>query len=168
MKVAQHLSEVFASLGLSPVMRIPVLGRTGPDLQINEFGLVIDVKSRLEVPIRYMTNCFSEFGDLIGAPLNLLKSAAAHGDDGSFLLTPLTLRVQPCKTVDDYYAHMKQWVVKEYPSGIAALVLHRPKMPIGEAMLIISNSDRKEFTRRWSTPKSLHISLPSQLFSTAP
>ena len=49
-KVAAFLSRYFVQLGLSPVERIPVLGRSGPDITSNEWGLVIDVKSRLEVP----------------------------------------------------------------------------------------------------------------------
>src|SRR5512139_3927572 len=50
-EVASLLSDFFRSIGCSPVERIPVLGRTGPDMTINEVGLVVDVKSRLEVPL---------------------------------------------------------------------------------------------------------------------
>lgn len=49
-KVAEHLTAFFAHLGLPEVKRIPVLGRTGPDIEINEFGLIVDVKSRQSVP----------------------------------------------------------------------------------------------------------------------
>ena len=53
--MAEHLTAFFNSLGLREVHRIPVLGRTGPDIEINEFGLIIDVKSRLSVPTASFT-----------------------------------------------------------------------------------------------------------------
>ena len=167
-EVASLLSESFHLLGLSPVFRIPVLGRTGPDLTINEFGLVIDVKSRLEVPVSCIADCllgFSDFGSaakdyLIAAPLDRLAELAHD-------YYPV-LYHSPRKTVEDYYAHMKEWVDREYPSGIAAIVLHRPKLPFGKAMLVISNHDRQEFAKRWKTPQSLHSSLPKALFSIQP
>ena len=49
-EVARHLSSFFEALGLPAVERIPVLGRTGPDITWNEFKLIVDVKSRLSVP----------------------------------------------------------------------------------------------------------------------
>ena len=49
-RIAEALNVHFEYLGLAPVERIPVLGRTGPDLTTNEMNLVVDVKSRLEVP----------------------------------------------------------------------------------------------------------------------
>ena len=156
-RVAAELSHWFTEIGLSPVERIPVLGRTGPDITINELGLVVDVKSRLEVPKSVFGGFVVQFGDLIAAPLRCLPELARPYS----LVVPRPER----KIVADYYAHMKEWVDAKYPSGIAALVLHRPKMPIGKSMLVISSSDRKEFSHRWSTPSSQPISLPSQLFS---
>ena len=48
-RVANMLNDVFAAMDCS-VQRIPVLGRSGPDISLNELQLVVDVKSRLEVP----------------------------------------------------------------------------------------------------------------------
>ena len=154
-KVAVHFSKIFASLGYGPVERIPVLGRTGPDISINEMGLVIDVKSRLEVPKRYMTNCLTLCGELLCMPLSLLSFAASSGDDGSFLMTPLLLRVPACKTVDDYYDHMQKWTLVHRPADITCLVLHRPAMPFGQAMFIIHYSQREEFASRWNLQTKL-------------
>jgi hypothetical protein len=156
--VAQELSRWFIELDLSPVERIPILGRTGPDITINELGLVIDVKSRLEVPLSCFANCVVECSGLISVPLGRLPELARS----YALVVPRPAR----KIVADYYAHIKEWVDAEYPSGIAALVLHRPKMPYGKSMFVISSSDRKEFIHRWSIPSSQPTSLPSPLFST--
>ena len=49
-EVAKYLSRKFAALELDPVERVPVLGRAGPDVSINQSQLAIDVKSRKEVP----------------------------------------------------------------------------------------------------------------------
>lgn len=143
-KVASFLSEKFSSLGLSPVERIPVLGRTGPDVSINELGLVIDVKSRLEVPKSYFGHggCITHYADehhLIGVKLC------------DFLLlfdisTPVEQSTARSLLVERYYAHMDEWTKEKYPSGITCLVLHRPKMPIGKSLLIISENDRRRLT----------------------
>jgi hypothetical protein len=52
-RVAEILSEHFVRMGLSPVQRIPVLGKVVPTSR-STIGLVIDVKSRLEVPKSYI------------------------------------------------------------------------------------------------------------------
>lgn len=139
--VAAFLSEQFAQLGLSAVERIPVLGRTGPDISINELGLVIDVKSRLEVPKTYFmwSDCIVDFPDkhrLLGIRLH-----------NFFMIFDTGTKVQYSNfssvLVEKYYAHMDEWTKEEYPSGITCLVLHRPKMPIGKSLLIISEQDRR-------------------------
>ena len=35
---------------MDPVERLPVIGRTGPDITMNKLALAVDIKSRLEVP----------------------------------------------------------------------------------------------------------------------
>jgi len=49
-EVAKRLTAFFVSINMDPVERLPVIGRTGPDITMNQLGLVVDVKSRLEVP----------------------------------------------------------------------------------------------------------------------
>ncbi|MEM4204638.1 MAG: hypothetical protein QXS54_11265 [Candidatus Methanomethylicaceae archaeon] len=69
-KIADILSERFVAMGLSPVQRIPVNGRRGPDLTINELGLVIDCKTRKEVPRSILVRkptCFR--GVYVAAPI---------------------------------------------------------------------------------------------------
>jgi hypothetical protein len=144
-EVAAHLSQIFQSIGYGPVERIPVLGRTGPDLTFNEMGLVIDVKSRLEVPKSTFANGLVQWGELVGVPLwHLPELAVSYA---------LVVPRKACKTVDDYYAHMHEWTLQHRPADISCLVLHRPAMPFGKAMFIIHSSQREEFISRWNKSK---------------
>ena len=146
-EVARALSRFFIQNGLSAVERIPVLGRTGPDITIGELGLVIDVKSRLEVP----KSCFAArdavmayAGELVGLRLADIR-----------LLTEEARVVQvPFHSVlvQRWYAHMDDWTQQFHPGGISALVLHRPKMPIGDALLILSRENRRRLIQ-WKTTR---------------
>ena len=140
-EVARTLSRFFIQNGLSPVERIPVLGRTGPDLTINELGLVIDVKSRLEVPKTPFTpNPIISFDyelHLIGARLRDLP-LLGEGEPQSINFSSALIR--------RWYLHMDEWTRIHYPKGIPALVLHRPKMPIGAALLILSHENTRRLT----------------------
>ncbi|MEL7591755.1 MAG: hypothetical protein AAGU17_10745 [Anaerolineaceae bacterium] len=139
-KVAACLSQHFAELQLSPVERIPVLGRTGPDLTINELGLVIDVKSRLEVPktIFQPSGPVVDFRDelhLVGIRLKDIYLLTEECDTQSLDFSSALIH--------QWYVHMDEWTQENSPSGITALVLHRPRMPIGAALLILSLENRR-------------------------
>jgi hypothetical protein len=121
--------------GYKPIVRVPVIGRTGPDLTINQLNLVIDVKSRLEVPKGIYFDYPIEFDGFLAVPLCQLGEIACGG--------PRSIDFTS-KTVRDYYTHIDEWRVANYPDGITALVLHRPKIPIGASMFIISKSDRSK------------------------
>lgn len=131
-EVAKHLTAFFIPQGYSEVERIPVLGREGPDISINEFGLVVDVKSRLEVPKSYMTP--GVHGSLYGCHLDDIHFDLPASDFVSVI-------------VERWFAHMHEWTVRKYKTGITALVLHRPRVPIGKSVLLIQ--DVEEFQKRW-------------------
>lgn len=140
-EVAKHLTDFFLTIGCSPVERIPILGRTGPDITINEFKLVIDVKSRLEVPKMYFIHddFILDFPDgLLGVRLENMHLLAAP-------LTKIRCSNFSSVLVRRWYDHMNEWTQEEVPDGINALVLHRPKMPIGKSLLIISKLNRRRF-----------------------
>ena len=137
-EIAQILSEKFVQYGFDPVERIPILGRTGPDISLNEFGLVVDVKSRIEVPKGYIVETATLFGDLIGIPVSEmdgLDQPAASGPTS--------------KTVQRWFWHMDRWRVQHVPLGITALVLHRPKLPFGKSILIIHEGQKEDFVQQW-------------------
>jgi hypothetical protein len=139
-EIARILSEKFVGIGMDPVERIPVLGRTGPDISLNQFRLVVDVKSRLEVPKGYLVPEITSFGALIGVPLCKMQDLAFQ--------VPETER--PVSViVNRWFAHMDEWTKAKTRGGITALVLHRPKLPFGKAVLIISKSQMEEFARIW-------------------
>ena len=145
-EVARALSRFFVQNDLSPVERIPVLGRTGPDLTSNELGLVIDVKSRLEVPrtpfTPYPIIVFDEELKLVGVRLKDLPLLVVD--------TPVTPIDFSSTLVRRWYLHMQEWTLANHPNGISALVLHRPKMPIGAALLILSHENRRRLIT-WKT-----------------
>ncbi len=50
--VERSVAEALSSILNTPVERIPVLGRTGPDLTYHPpLNLIVDVKSRINVPV---------------------------------------------------------------------------------------------------------------------
>ena len=137
-KVAAYLSTYFVAVGWKPVERIPVLGRTGPDISINESGLVIDVKSRLSTPkaIIIQPNTELEFEDgLVGIRLAELDH----------LFCPQAYRraaARSFKSILDWWSHMDEWTRIEAPDAVSALVLHRPGMDIKNSLVVIHSDQR--------------------------
>jgi len=144
-EVAKYLSEVFVTLGYSPVRRIPTTGRTGPDISINEARFVIDVKSRIEVPkmmvvpdghvLRYnhflVALRLKHLSDLLHGTANL---TFVEWDEYS-------------RTVEDWWRHMDEWTQENEKDAITTLILHRPRMLISNAALVMSYSDYQNFRR---------------------
>jgi hypothetical protein len=142
-EVAKRFSEVFARYGIDKVKRIPALGRTGPDIEISEqIGLVIDVKSRKSCPKTYFLRrkkglrktlhgyllCELEnFDELIAQGIGEVDDAAEF----------------PSRVVDAWWKHMDAWREANHPDGISVIVLHRPRMPIGKAVVVIKAQDRR-------------------------
>lgn len=132
-QVASHLSEMSLSLGCSKVERIPILGREGPDITTNELGLVIDVKSRLACPGGYFWSRPLIHGDLVAIELDTLLGLPEIEDPQPYKFSSIT--------VNRWYDHMDEWTKEFMPSGISALVLHKPKMPIGKGQLLFHVSN---------------------------
>lgn len=142
-RVAEELSAFFVQYGLSPVERIPILGREGPDITINELQLVIDVKSRKQIP-----DCFT-----ISASGSVIFSHFAFGvrlgelellRKNYFYYTGSHVS----KTVARWYNHMDEWRKDKLPDGITALVLHRPGTPILYSTFLIAEKDREVLVER--------------------
>lgn len=124
--VAKYLSNLFP---LSRrIDRIPAPGREGPDLTQNDLGLVVDVKSRLEVPKSVFHHEALQINEIFYAvPLCMLVDMPAPQQS-------ITARI---KTVTDWYEHMDVWRILHDPDATTALILHVPGMPVGRAMLFI-------------------------------
>ena len=78
-RVADELNKWFMQQGFSPIQRIPIIGRTGPDYTFNELELVIDEKSRLEVP----KSCLCPASEIIQIGDNLLGVRIARTSTNS-------------------------------------------------------------------------------------
>jgi len=136
-EIAALLSEKFTAIGMRPVVRIAVLGRTGPDITLNEFNLVVDVKSRLQVPAGYIVSEPTQFGDLIAVPMSEINQLFNPSCQGKVSVT-----------VEHWFAHMNEWTQENAPGGITALVLHKPKLPYGKSILIIHKNSKENFLCR--------------------
>lgn len=133
-EVSDLLSEIYIRHGYSPVKRIPILGRTGPDIEINETRFVIDVKSRIAVPQSHLLDKgeIGIFGDYVGVRLGEL-------DQESFK----SRLVRPSLIVLAWLEHMEAWTKEYLSGGISVLILHRPNKKIANATFIVKSE-------RWS------------------
>ena len=137
---AEELNRVLSGIGnFTPVARIPLLGREGPDLTVNETGLVINVKSRSVIPARL----FPEHSQLLRiGDLVVFRLAAL----------PLASRYEPCepmqpwKKLQDWYDLMDQWTQEYQPGGISAIFLHRPRMPYGNMGIAIHHANLRRLS----------------------
>ena len=141
-RVANALSALFVQIGALPVERIPVLGRTGPDITLNELKLVVDVKSRLECPKSYFCSRIAEDELHFIIPLRLIPQFLKQETEPFRLSFTSTL-------VRRYWEHMDAWTRANEPDGISAIMMHRPKMPVGRAVLILSKNDTRRLISRW-------------------
>jgi hypothetical protein len=146
-RTADALNEHFARLGMTPVERIPVLGRTGPDLSINEMKLVVDVKSRIEVPkaLFFPLLVPFRFDGMVGVRVKCLntlweENAQLRCGDDCPDTAPLDFS---SKTVRDYLAHLEEWTRENCADGVSCVVLHRPDLPIGSSVAIIQSHSRR-------------------------
>jgi hypothetical protein len=141
-EIAKCLSEMFSTSEThpSPVFRIPILGREGPDITINEVGMVIDVKSRKVIP-DYMfapANTAIYVGDFVGFRLEDLPNINRFDSSEIKSMSNVVLK---------WWKHMDDWTQKFHP-GITTIILHRSRMPIGHATVIIHQKDRSELCKQ--------------------
>jgi len=134
-EVAARLTAFFVSINLGPVERVPVTGRTGPDISINEIGLVVDVKSRLEVPK-------AVFEVEPGRVMRMQNHYIMRLSDLGLLLEydlPFQVSNKYSRMVGRWFAHMQSWRRVHQPNGFTALVLHRPGMKYDDAVLVVQH-----------------------------
>ena len=132
-RVAEEMSKFYESINMSPVVRIPILGRAGPDISLNELNLAIDVKSRKSCPklIRPKPGFVSYAPDWAWHAVRL---------DEIDLLLQRTARLQQIKRskmIQDWLDHMDEWSVEQDEHIISGLVIHRPGEQVKAAILVI-------------------------------
>ena len=146
-RVAEILSDYLLTIApVSKVERIPVLGRTGPDMDILPiFKIAVDVKSRKAIPKSYkiqggaVGNWFRE-----GQPQ--LEQVGVRLENLDLLFDienkPLHLGWTLSKTVVGWLRHMDIWCDNNKPI-VPALVLHWPGTPVGHSTFVIFKGDRR-------------------------
>ena len=144
-EVAKCLTDVFSTS--EKFYRIPITGRTGPDITVNETNLVIDVKSRLVIPNfmfagENVVNNYNYqfFGTRIENLTEFPKLTTFPELEASEILPMSNLVLK-------WWNHMDEWAQKYHPGGIATIILHRSRMPIGQATVVIHQKDRSELCR---------------------
>lgn len=152
--IAAELNTVLSGIGnYSSIERIPLLGREGPDLTVNELGLVINVKSRTRIPERLFPKKAQTMfiGDYLVFRLEELHRAACARPFTAMLPENAT---PSWKQLKDWYELMDKWTQEFKPEGITSIVIHRPRMPYGHAGVVIKISDLGRLTCRIATPIS--------------
>ena len=132
-EVAKRLTAFFVSVNLDPVERLPVIGRTGPDITMNALGLAVDVKSRLEVPK-------AVFEVEPGRVMRMQSYYIMRLTDLELLLEyNLLFQVSNkySRMVGRWFTHMQSWRRVHQPNSFTALVLHRPGMKYDDAVLVV-------------------------------
>ncbi len=142
-EIGRYLSNLTSALGMDEFERIPILGRTGPDLTINQSMLVIDIKSRLECPKRYFVDTPTAFKELIALPLHQILTF-----DGMYIEKDYS-----SKMVQSYWSHMDEWTQKKEPDGISAIILHRPHLAYKNSVIIFHTKDNWRFLQTWKFNK---------------
>lgn len=134
-RVAAALNAALSGAGeFKPVERIPLLGREGPDLTVNETGLVINVKSRAEIPQRL----FPDNGRIlqIGKLFCFRLENIARIHD-----LPVSAATGSWQRLTDWWLRMDRWTRECQPEGITCIIIHRPRMPVGHAGVVIHHTD---------------------------
>jgi hypothetical protein len=143
---AGELNKIFTRYGHDPVERIPVLGRTGPDLTYNDtVKLIVDVKSRKEVPKSYLPGAEEILydGELIAVRLEDLDSLAS-------LPAARVRQIKPLKIPHEYWAHMDAWTQSRMPDGITGVIMHLPGKGsyMSRAPLLVHKNDLRRLLCR--------------------
>ena len=135
--IAALLNQTLSDIGnFKPIERIPLLGRDGPDLTVNESGLVINVKSRLEIS----RNLFPKSSQVFISGGLLIFRLDEIGCLYSAEMDPLP--IDSSKMLTDWWEWMEKWTKENEPErGISAIILHRPRLPYGDVAVVIHYND---------------------------
>jgi hypothetical protein len=148
--VAANLNALLSDVGnYSPILRIPLLGREGPDLTVNETGLVINVKSRKDLHPRLFPalDRMHAIGDLVCFRLEDLPMIGK-------MPVLINASTEPLKQLIDWYWFMDKWTREFEPAGITSIIIHRPRMPIGHAGVVIHHKDLRRLLCNLKTARS--------------
>ena len=148
-RVAEILSDFFVNHGLSPVERIPILGREGPDITMNEARLVVDVKSRKECPASLLKDV-KEYLKAYNHTLAVFRLDSL--DQALMDKSCFANLTKDSVMVTRWLDHMADWVASDTSGGIPAVVIHQPQLPYGQSALVMYQSDVGLLRERINNP----------------
>ena len=123
-RIADELNKWFIKHGLSPVERIPVLGRAGPDVTYNELKLNLDAKSRKSIPASFKLK-----------PPNILTFGSEYWGfplcDLDYIVEPKGSRLSIINTS----VVVERWIKHMGVNG--GVILHWPNTPYKHAVLCL-------------------------------
>lgn len=153
-RVAEEINKYLSQYGLPEVERIPVLGRTGPDISLWPFFMVaVDVKSRKSNPKGYVLGpgelmYYWGYNYEIDLPITRVAMMGTRLDNLEALFdteNEETFNRPTSKTVTKWLVHMGEWCWDPQRSSsqyIPALVLHYPGRPVAHSTFVIFKEDR--------------------------
>jgi hypothetical protein len=167
-RVAEEISKFLSEYDLPEVERIPVLGRTGPDISVwPAFKVAVDVKSRKANPKGYKIGADfkndygikhwwgygdTNYGEAYG---NADEMVGARLCDLNLLFDTENICLNPrpsSKTVTKWLAHMLAWCTEQWKKKdfycLPALVLHWPGTPVKDSTFVIYKEDRRALNDR--------------------
>jgi hypothetical protein len=105
------------------------------------------VKSRKVIHPRLfpVTERIHAIGDLVCFRLEDVRSL----DD-----MPINSSTEPLKKLIDWYWFMDKWTREFEPAGITSIIIHRPRMPIGHAGVVIHHKDLRRLLCNLKTARS--------------
>jgi hypothetical protein len=158
-RAAELLSAVlYTPLGLAPAQRIPVLGKEGPDIQINELGLAVDVKSRLQVPSSFL---LGPKDDIVDYPSFIaVRLVDVYKFLDTFPYHARRIALTQSITVERWMVHMAGWC--EGKSYIPILILHKPGMLVGKSSFVFRKVDLKKLYANYTKCKQRHCAAVDQ------
>lgn len=149
--MAEELTKWSASRGHHyKLIRLPAMGRSGPDVDVNDYHWVIDVKSRIEVP--------KTISKIVNKDVNIkwYIKAPGFGNPCSFWYA---CRLDHLDVMFDFdweeadfasimihrwLEKMRRWGAKnpwKGVEGIGMVVLHRPRKPVGSSVVLMAQKD---------------------------
>lgn len=157
-RVAEEISEFLKEYDLPEVERIPVLGRTGPDISVwPSFKVAVDVKSRKANPKGYITkyDAISQWGWLGDGIGELTVGCRLENLDLLFDIENPTPELNPrpaSKVVSRWLFHMLEWCTEQESKNdfynLPALVLHYSHQPVAHSTFVIYKEDRRALNDR--------------------
>ena len=150
-RVAEELTKWSANRGDHyKLVRLPAMGRTGPDIDKNKYHFVIDVKSRIEVPktIHKIVNVDRDIKWWITPKKNGVKTSWFYACRLDHFDVMWDFDWEDAKwnsiMVHGWVEKMRKWT-RENPwdgvSGIGMAILHRPRKPVGSSVVVMKQSD---------------------------